>query len=114
MGIGPGYKYRHKSYPRTSANSAAPNNNPDPKNFTILREELVGDCLVLSVKYPDATNYEGIKIMVYQGFENSRALLAQTNGLLDPHFSTEVSPVARFKPDGNGWANAVKFAGLIK
>jgi hypothetical protein len=105
MGIGPGYRYRNKNSPRIETE---PNNNPDPKNFQILEEQPVANFLVLKVKYPDATNYEGVKIVVYSGFNSSADLLIATKGLLDPHFSHDVSPIARFKPDC--WEMAIDFA----
>lgn len=85
--------------------------NPRPERFSILREQLVGEHLVLMVHYPDCTNFEGVKIMVYSGFKDSAALLAETGGKLDPHFCPhEPSPVARFKPDATGFESAVAYA----
>ena len=78
---------------------AVPDSNPDPANFTIHSELKLGEYLVMLVQYPNCTNYEGQKLLVYSGFKSSKELLKKTNGKLDPHFSEEgVSPIARFKP----------------
>jgi len=61
---------------------------------------------VLVVKYFDATNFEGVKVMVYSGkFPGIDKLR-----WLDPHFTpNEMSPIARFRPDVAGvtMANAL-------
>jgi len=60
---------------------------------------------VAKVKYWNATNYEGVKILVYQG-----ALPAR----LDPHFCDKhKSPIARFEPTERGWMMAAAFASSI-
>lgn len=83
--------------------AASPPSNPDPANFVIYNEQLVesnnNNFLVLSVKYPDCTNFEGNKILVYIGYRTSFELLSNSEGKLDPHFSNEsTSPIARFSP----------------
>lgn len=84
----------------SSSPYAVPNSNPNPEKFTILRELYVNGYLILVVHYPDCINYEGKKMMVYQGFANSKDLINYNNGTLDPHFSSigKGSPIARFKP----------------
>lgn len=78
---------------------AAPNSNPDALNFRIITEQRIGKYLVLLVHYPDCTNYEGKKLMVYEGFNSAQELIKHNLGKLDPHFSTgSGSPIARFKP----------------
>jgi len=95
----------------TSSPYAAPNSNPDPKNFSILDWAVSGSVLVVKAKYPDAKNYEGVKVMVYEGFKDTEELRNAVNNRLDPHFSDkDVSPVARFEPTERGWALALKFA----
>lgn len=90
---------RHRSS-CSSSPYAAPNSNPDPTKFEILEERAVNGYLILLVKYPNCTNYEGKKLMVFKGYKASWHLLQDTKGQLDPHFSRERwSPVARFKPD---------------
>ena len=81
---------------------------PDPNNFEVVTSLQVGAYSVVEVRYPDCTNYEGLKIMVYKATLDD--LLLQ--GHLDPHFaeSTEfLSPVARFEPTAAGWTMAMHF-----
>lgn len=78
---------------------AVADSNPDPVNFKILHEQLINGYLILFVEYPNCTNFEGKKLMVYKGFNSSAALLKLNNGELDPHFSKgKGSPIARFRP----------------
>jgi len=84
--------------------------NPDPKNFNVLMERSVGRFLVLYVRYPQCTNYEGNKILVFKDVTLGE-LKAQ--GLIDPHFSQDEvihSPIARFEPTKRGWEWALAFA----
>lgn len=111
MGIGPGY--RHRSTPRTEyvyvdrpAKSTTP--NPDPKNFRIRRIETFTNAVVLLVQYPDCTNFEGKKVMVYRGTTVNDILSTDE---LDPHFTeSTLAPVARFEPTDEGWRFACQFA----
>ena len=89
--------------------------NPDPHNFVVQDAEQVGTWLVLKVKYPDCTNFEGVKILV---FADTTALdLLKQGKFLDPHFfenqSKVRSPVARFVPTQHGWEMAVRFARMM-
>ena len=94
----------------TSSPYAAPNSNPDPNKFFILREKAIKNFLILEVHYPNCTNFEGRKIMVFLGFKNSTDLLKAKNSKLDPHFSEDLfSPVARFMPTELGWKSAQSF-----
>ncbi|MCK9458528.1 MAG: hypothetical protein M0R80_02665 [Proteobacteria bacterium] len=83
--------------------------NPNPKNFEILYSEQIGEFLIVRIKYPDCTNFEGVKILVYA--EGTVAdLLAQ--GSIDPHFSNNpdfYSPIARFVPTTGGMVMAKAF-----
>jgi hypothetical protein len=84
--------------------------NPDPRNFTILEALEIGKLMVIKVKYPDAKNFEGEKIMVY---ENVKAVDFMNTRELDPHFFDAPgikSPIARFKPTKEGWEMAKTFA----
>lgn len=79
--------------------------NPDPSNFTIIRSSQVGEFLLLEVMYHDCVNYEGRKILLYQGVDLVRLLHLNKN-TLDPHFSNnkqKYSPIARFVPTEAGW-----------
>lgn len=77
---------------------------PDPKNWQILKMYNAENAHVLKIKYPNCTNFEGVKVLVYKGkFKKLKER--------DPHFSEEKeSPLARFRPDNIGWNLACDFA----
>jgi len=74
---------------------------PDPSRWELIASQVYLGGYVLTVRYPDATNYEGIKVMVYRGrYPGNRAILKRK---LDPHFTRRKnSPIARFRPDDDG------------
>lgn len=86
------------------------NSIPDPKKYRILREKRINDFLIIKINYTDCINYEGNKILV---FKNCKILdLVQQEHGIDPHFSENeklLSPVARFRPDEEGWKMAESF-----
>jgi hypothetical protein len=85
--------------------------NPDPINFEIVAMEQVGAHLVAKIKYPDCTNYEGMKICLFLNMKMKRLSNMKE---VDPHFSRKVgSPFARFRPDTEGWTAALKLASNI-
>jgi hypothetical protein len=64
---------------------------------------------VLTVKYHDCTNFEGMKIMVYRG---QYTAVPKT---LDPHFTKgKKSPIARFPPTVEGIAMAKALAKSLR
>lgn len=76
--------------------------NPNPKNYRIEYAEHIGAHLVVEVVYPDCTNYEGRKIMV---FANLTLAQLMNQKWIDPHFCDNPafhSPVARFEPTDRG------------
>jgi hypothetical protein len=88
--------------------------NPDPLNYEILHAVKAGNNLVVEVRYPDCTNYEGRKIMIYLN-TTIEALVAQES--IDPHFSNnkeKISPFARFEPTKNGWQTACELATTLQ
>ena len=108
MGIGPVAKC-------TSSPYAVPNSNPNPARFQIMDWRKFPNIggrrfLLIKVRYPDAKNFEGVKIMVYEGFTNPEDLLRQAGNMLDPHFAEHgIGPIARFAPTDEGWAHAIAF-----
>lgn len=75
--------------------------NPNPKNYKIVNGFEENDFTVIEVHYPDCTNFEGIKILVFSG-----NILEQVKRLkeLDPHFcGNHLSPIARFAPNIKGF-----------
>lgn len=90
----------------TNYSSLAPAPNPDPKRWRLLKWVSFKNAYVLKVRYLDCTNFEGEKIMVYAGKFNQPVFEE-----LDPHFQEKGhSPIARFRPDWEGWKNAQRFA----
>ncbi len=88
---------------------------PNPRDYEILDSyevELNGgspQALVVLIKYPGCTNFEGRKILVYQ---NCRLIDLIRQKEIDPHFTndkTKYWPVARFIPTAEGWEMAQNF-----
>lgn len=89
---------------RCSTNRSA--SAPDPSRYELADYWIRRNSYVLKVRYLDATNFEGMKIMVYKG-----EIPARLPARLDPHFSGEPSsPIARFRPDAEGLSLALKLA----
>lgn len=87
-----------------------PTGNPNPANYQIVKAEEHGQYLIVMIQYPDCTNYEGKKILLFKGV----TLIQLVNQkLIDPHFFEDKkykSPVGRFVPTDEGWAMAVAVA----
>ena len=85
------------------------NCNPDPQKWTIKKSLQIENFLIIYVNYPNCTNYEGNKILVYVNLCISDLYAI---GKIDPHFSDkkpQFSPIARFVPNEEGWAMAIIF-----
>ena len=129
MGIGPGYRSRssydkpYNPFPYVKKNgdiieidlSKVYSNeppklpNPDPKNYIITHEYICGKFIVLKIRYPDCTNFEGNKILVYKDITLEDL---KKQGSIDPHFSDNKefhSPIARFEPTQEGIKMALDF-----
>ena len=88
-------------------NTQAPAPNPSPERWEMLEKTVFENSYALKVRYFDATNFEGIKVMVFRGKYIHR-------DYLDPHFENTISaPVARFRPDYEGWNFAVEMAKML-
>ena len=91
-------------------------NNPDPKNFNIERLSGVGKFWIAEVNYPNCTNYEGRKILLFDKMFEGKPLTRRKIlylKTLDPHFSENkkyLSPIARFEPTIRGWRMAAILA----
>jgi hypothetical protein len=93
---------------RSGYTPSAPAPNPDPRRWQLLDVKQFDHAHVLTVRYLDCTNFEGIKVMVFRGRYAPREAM-------DPHFSDEAdSPIARFRPDADGVAMAVALAKSLK
>lgn len=80
--------------------------NPDPNNYEVLNSYSIRGHLLIEILYPDCTNYEGRKLLLFKS-TTSNQLMKQ--GAIDPHFSSNKrkrSPFARFEPTSAGWASA--------
>ena len=114
MGLGLGFSSSENDKSRcggtTIVNNVTVNlPNPDPGNWEVKQSEQIGDWLVVKVRYPDCTNYEGNKILVYKD-ATVWDLMKQCR--IDPHFSDSeewLTPFARFEPTEKGWQKAVEF-----
>lgn len=85
------------------------NKNPDPDNYKVVKADQGDGFVVLFINYPNCTNYEGNKILV---FENCTLIDLINQRRIDPHFfeSKEYkSPIARFEPTDRGWDMAIRF-----
>jgi len=90
---------------------------PNPAEFKIMASFECSDdkdtWIAVKVNYPGCTNYEGNKILVFQGL-SLETIKSVT--MLDPHFSDKkgyLSPVARFKPTEHGWQLAMEFCMMM-
>lgn len=87
--------------------------NPDPENYEIVRTNQVGNHLVMLVRYPDCSNYEGNKVLL---FKDTTLLDIKKQKVLDPHFCDNedfISPFARFEPTTYGYNVALQLAGQL-
>lgn len=89
---------------------------PDPDTFSIEDVEVVGNHLVLKVKYPSCTKcaFDQCKVMVLLDTSIKNALKWKR---IDPHFSDKKSlanhapsPAARFPASPEGWQDALDYA----
>lgn len=80
--------------------------DPNPENFRIERVQAVGTYIAAVVHYPGCTTFEGKKVLVLCGIAADELTDIR---LLDPHFSEQSPVVARFKPDDEGWEDAMNY-----
>ena len=93
-----------------SSGSRPARGNPVPNNYKVVKVQPVGNYLVADLCYPDAINFEGRKILVFKDMTRDEFFMLN---IIDPHFGESNSIVARFKPDREGWSNALKFASHV-
>jgi len=100
--------YKQPSYDNYDSDGVlAP--NPDPENYNVVKRREVNGYTILLINYPGCTNYEGLKILV---FESMSYMICSGKGKIDPHFCKDekFSPIARFEPTDKGWDMAIEFA----
>lgn len=85
---------------RDAYRSLPPVAQPDPYNFQLVEEVGGENHVLVRVKYPDATNFEGEKIILIHGMKTLKGVKC-----LDPHFLEQsgITVVARFRPTFAGW-----------
>lgn len=111
MGVGRWSKCPISSSSYSDYYNSTPTNpgNPNPKRYNFLHVETIGKMLIVKIQYPDCSNYEGVKILVYKDV-TLESLINQKE--IDPHFTDNksyISPVARFVPSPEGMELAKKF-----
>lgn len=80
---------------------------PKEQTMKVLRILAGKTWLAAEIQYSNCTNYEGRKILVL-----NMSLIDFINAkYIDPHFSESSPLIARFIPNQNGWALAVKLIG---
>jgi len=83
---------------------------PNPHIFSIYSHWQFGKYLVVKVRYDNCTNYEGTKILLFEGVTMDQLRKWKH---IDPHFSDSTkfkSPIARFVPTPYGIEMAVSLA----
>ena len=108
MGLKPSF-YRPSNCNCESTNNNKINTNTIivPENFNIEISTQIENYLILIVEYPNCSNYEGLKILVYEN-----VTIEDINKLnkIDPHFCEKcLSPIARFVPTMKGYKMAKMF-----
>ena len=92
--------FKKSCYTNPAPEAVAP--NPDPSRWELISCTQFAFAYVLVVKFLDCTNYEGVKVMVYEGQCPSDI----EERPLDPHFTENGGPIARFRPTDRGIADA--------
>jgi hypothetical protein len=88
--------------------------NPDPHNYKFIRVEERDGFVLVELHYPDCTNYEGRKILLFTGV---RLIDLVNQNYLDPHFfkaKDVASPIARFVPTEEGWQMGLALINALK
>jgi len=115
MGISLGFSRSTFDYPKdVTKNQIEKLPNPDPKNYRILKSEQINNYLLVVIIYPDCTNYEGRKILL---FKDTTLQELFNQKLIDPHFSNNKqykSPIARFEPTEYGWELGKQFVNFLE
>lgn len=104
---------RKKPSSASVTSAPIPAGDPNPRNWKIVKAEEYAKHLIIELKYPDCTNYEGNKILL---FENVSLVELVNQGMIDPHFfkdSKYKSPIARFEPTKRGWEMARKLVKVL-
>ena len=81
--------------------------NPDPRHYHVNKIYQFEKGYVMDIIYPNCTNYEGRKILVYLGNVEDHYVEFMRYGI-DPHFcEVPYAPFARFEPTEMGLELAI-------
>jgi hypothetical protein len=84
--------------------------NPNPFRFELKNVYNTANYMMIVVNYPDATTYEGDKVLIYKRSDEPEVLKMLLDENLDPHFLEDsLSPIARFPSSDEGMKLAFKF-----
>jgi hypothetical protein len=86
---------------------------PNPREFKILWNQSfqIGQFVILTIKYPNCINFEGMKILLYFGYEIEWFKDIEE---IDPHFRrSNPTPIARFAPTSQGMFLAKKLCNFM-
>lgn len=78
--------------------------NPNPKIFKIIDLIQEGPFVCAEIQYPNCTNYEGTKIIV---FKDTTIEEVESMTIIDPHFLKDNKVFARFEPTAEGKLAAI-------
>jgi hypothetical protein len=84
--------------------------DPDPTTFEVVDLEQVGRFVIGKVRYPNATNFEGRKILVW---DNATVDEIENMKAIDPHFTHQNKIIARFRPTERGLELARRFCYFV-
>jgi hypothetical protein len=85
--------------------------NPDPRHFQIIAHTTIGRLTMISVVYPNCTNFKGNKILIYL---DTPIKILERSKVLDPHFAEDgVAPIIRLVPTPAGWRMGLEICKLL-
>lgn len=84
--------------------------DPNPSVFEVVNLEQVGRFVIGLVRYPDATTFEGRKILVW---DDTTVDEIKKLDVIDPHFMHNNKIIARFRPTERGLQLARRFCYFI-
>ena len=102
--------FKKSSLTRIYENTMLPN-DPKPDNFKIVSLRQIGKCVLGIINYPNATNFEGDKVLVWG---NTTVYDVRQLKVIDPHFLKDTKIIARFRPTSEGYRLAKAFCNMIE
>lgn len=80
--------------------------DPDPRRFSIVGTERIGDLWLSTLHYDGCTNFEGRKVLLTTWDPRDRMTI-------DPHFAAGSGILARFEPSPDGLTAARLLATML-